>query len=156
MRKLSNQVDKLYVNNLNIQFEIPAASNTGLEIPIKLNKVIFPYDSIIKLKHINVSLNFNTNTRRAIDVELPFISNIYNVNSNTNRLTVPLPINAYTRDHQVSGGIAYLCPTNKIETDFNIKIFRCYADNPATGTLTGAGETIWVNLEFEIYSDHQY
>lgn len=154
-RFLSNQVDRLYVNNFNIQFQIPQNSNSGVEVPIKIVKAIYPYDSIIKLKHINVSMDYSSNTLWALDLDIPFLSNIYNINSNTNRLTVALPIRDFTRDHQVSGGIAYLCPNNKIDTDFVIKVFTCFADNAITA-LTGANQRIWINLEFEIYSDHQY
>lgn len=152
---LSNQADSLYVNNLNIQFEIPASSNAGHTELIKLNKSIYPYDSLIKLKHATVILNYNTNTLRALDLEVPFLSNVYNANDNTSRLTVPLPYLSYQINHQLTGGISYLCPLNKIDTDFELKVYRCFADG-VSGTLTGAGQTMWINLEFEIYSNHQY
>jgi len=151
-RFISNQVDKLYVNNLNIQFEIPESKSAPYTIPISINKEIFPYDSLVKLKQANVTLNFNTNNLRAIDLETPFLSNINNSNG---RLTIPLPYNSYVRDQSISGGIGFLCPENKIPKNFEIKVYRDQADG-VTGALTSASQTIWVNLEFEIYSDHQY
>jgi hypothetical protein len=151
-RFISNQIDKLYINNLNIQFKISASQNAGLVIPINLNKEIYPYDSLIKLKQANVTLSYNTNTLRAVDLEMPFLSNINNTNS---RLSIPLPHLTYTRDQSISGGIGFLCPDNKIPKYFEIKVFRCEADG-TTGSLTGVSQEMFINLEFEIYSDHQY
>jgi hypothetical protein len=150
-RFISSQVDKLYVNNFNLQFEIPASSPNGLLIPIIINKEIYPYDSLIKLKQANITCNFNTNTLRGIDLEIPFLTNINNTNG---RLTIPLPYNAFVRDQSISGGIGFLCPETKINKNFNIRVYRCNADG--AGAITAAAQTIWVNLEFEIYSDHQY